>query len=320
MWLVVGLVAQAARPSFERPSENERLGAIGNLYEEPDFLRELFRPDDDFSPVPLPGHGDWLSYHREPGQTYDAYRGAEPKRPDATRHIIYLQPLGEFPADETPSLELLRDYAARFFQLEVRILPTYFPHDLEFDPRINEQTHKRQRLTRAILGWLHSRIPADGYCLLAVTMDDLYPDPDWNYVFGEASLEDQVGVYSFARYDPAFFNETSGASWQDKALQRAAKVLVHETGHIFGLYHCIYFDCVMNGSNSLEETDAQSPHLCPVCLRKLIYGARFDPVKRYRELKEYYRARRWFEEADWVERQLRRTPPPSLSETSSPQR
>jgi len=32
-------------------------------------------------------------------------------------------------------------------------------------------------------------------------MEDLYPDPSWNFVFGQTSLPGYVGVYSFARYD-----------------------------------------------------------------------------------------------------------------------
>jgi predicted Zn-dependent protease len=28
-------------------------------------------------------------------------------------------------------------------------------------------------------------------------------------------------------------------------LRRSARVLVHETGHIFGLKHCVHFLCIM---------------------------------------------------------------------------
>jgi len=298
-------VAGAAR-TFERPSENARLGAIGNLFEEPEAMRELFRPDADFPPITLPSRGDWLASHLEQGQTFDEYCADGINRPNAQRHIIYLLPLGEFSEEETPMLAAVRDYAARFFQLEVKVLPAYYPHALEFIPRLNEFTHKRQRHSRSILGWLMGQLPADAFCLLAVTMDDLYPDKDWNFVFGQASLDERVGVYSFARYDPAYFDEKRGPAWREAALRRGCKVLAHETGHMFGLWHCIYFDCVMNGSNSLEETDAQSPHLCPVCLRKLKTAVGFDPVRRYEQLHGFCRAQKWFEDADWLARQLQR--------------
>mgnify|MGYP000107882883 CR=1 FL=1 len=44
----------------------------------------------------------------------------------------------------------------------------------------------------------------------AVTMTDLYPSEDWNFVFGQASLRNRVGAYSFARYDPAFYGKERG--------------------------------------------------------------------------------------------------------------
>jgi len=58
-------------------------------------------------------------------------------------------------------------------------------------------------------------------------MEDLYPDPHWNFVFGQASLRDRVGVFSFARYDPAFYGESRGSQCRQLLLWRSAKVLVH---------------------------------------------------------------------------------------------
>ena len=87
-------------------------------------------------------------------------------------------------------------------------------------------------------------------------MDDLYPEPSWNFVFGQASLGERVGVYSFARYDPAFYGEKRGEDYEKVLLWRSCKVLVHETAHMFGLRHCIYFKCVLNGSNHLKESDS----------------------------------------------------------------
>ena len=31
-------------------------------------------------------------------------------------------------------------------------------------------------------------LPKDAYCLLVVTMYDIYPKPEWNFVFGLADL------------------------------------------------------------------------------------------------------------------------------------
>ncbi len=150
---------------------------------------------------------------------------------------------------------------------------------------------------------LKRRLPSRAYCLLGITLRDLYPDPKWNFVFGEASFSDRVGVYSFARYDPRF----SGEDVLDRArlmLRRSCKVLAHETGHMFGISHCIYFRCVMNGSNNLPEEDSQPMRLCPVDLRKLYDSVRFDPVARYAHLRDFCREVKFSDEADWIEKQI----------------
>jgi len=294
--------------AFERPSENERLRALGNLFEEPPSLRQLLTPNDDFPPIATPRPGDWLDEHPENGQTFEEYRDSGANRPDASRHIIYLLPIGDFPDDTSPPLADLRAYAAAFFQMEVKLLPAYATHDLEFEPRQNRHSGRRQVLTTSIMDFLQTRLPADACCLLGVTMTDLYPQASWNFVFGQASIDRRVGVYSFARYDPAFWKQERGKGYRDVILQRSCKVLVHETAHMFGLLHCTYYDCVVNGSNSMPETDAQPQHLCPVCLRKLHHALGFDAVKRYGELARFYGGQKWFEESDWVQRQLARMP------------
>ena len=80
--------------------------------------------------------------------------------------------------------------------------------------RKNPYTHQPQLLTEDILDILRHNLPADAFCTIGITMRDLYPNPSWNFVFGEASLDDRVGVFSFARYDPAFY----GTATEDRSL------------------------------------------------------------------------------------------------------
>ena len=136
-------------------------------------------------------------------------------------------------------------------------------------------------------------------------MEDLYPEPSWNFVFGQASLRDRVGVYSFARYDPAFYGEPSAAGYETLLLRRSCKVLAHETSHMFGLAHCTYFNCLMNGSNHLVESDRRPLHLCPVCLRKLQWSIGFDVLERYMALERVNRATGFMDEADWLNRRIK---------------
>jgi hypothetical protein len=144
-------------------------------------------------------------------------------------------------------------------------------------------TGRRQILTGDVLGWLKGKLPGDGFCLLAITMEDLYPEASWNFVFGQASLNERVGAYSFARYDPAFYGERRGKDYPALLLQRSMKVLTQETGHMFGLAHCIYFHCVMNGSSHLparhdQRQGAQETELTPAEAWLTVHRAQVHPA------------------------------------------
>jgi archaemetzincin len=53
---------------------------------------------------------------------------------------------------------------------------------------------------------------------------------------------------------------------------------------MFSMQHCIYYECVMNGSNHLDEADSQPLSPCPTCLAKLCHATGADPQKRFQEL------------------------------------
>ena len=153
----------------------------------------------------------------------------------------------------------------------------------------------------SILAFLLYHIPEDAYCILGITNVDLYPDPAWNYVFGCASWADRVGVLSLARLDPAFYGKKEKNDSKKILLLRSCKILSHETGHLFGMDHCIDYHCTMNGSNNLHESDAQPVHLCPVCMRKLQHMVNFNQYDRYKRLQVFYHKAGLEEQAYWVE-------------------
>lgn len=290
--------------NFKPPTASERLEAIGSTSELPANLRKALEPGADFESIPVPQQSDWLAVHRESGQTYDRFVRSKPNRPDKVRRKIYLQPLGEFPEGKIPLAERLKEYAGAYFDLPVEVLPALALSVENITTRANPYTRNRQILTGDVLNILKKKIPADAFCVLAVTMEDLYPEPSWNFVFGQASLRERVGVYSFARYDPAFYGRKRGKDYEEILLRRGCKVLAHETDHMFGLEHCIYFKCALNGSNHLKESDSRPMHLCPVCLRKLQHGIGFDVVVRYRNLFRFYQKAGFDNEARWVTKRL----------------
>ena len=278
---------------FRPANAIERSSALGSLARVPEPLRRALDPGDSFRPIPKLGPLDWLVNHDEPGQTFDEFVRSQPNRPEGRRRKIYLVPLGDLQGGGGPPMETLRQFAAAFFDLEAATLPRL---DLSGARMRRRDT---QMLTADLLALLRARLPDDAFALLGVTMTDLYPGPEWNFVFGQASLRDRVGVYSFARYDPRFYGKPS-ADAPRIILRRSCHILAHETGHMFGIQHCIWYQCVMNGSNHMDEFDSQPMHLCPVDLRKLQWSVGFDVRERYRRLLAFYTQVGFRDEADWL--------------------
>ena len=78
-----------------------------------------------------------------------------------------------------------------------------------------------------------------------------------------------------------YFNFSSHSEFEDKLLLRLIKIATHELGHMFGLGHCIFYQCLMMGTMSMEQTDRNPVYFCPVCYRKLWKCLKFDHIKRY---------------------------------------
>ena len=134
-------------------------------------MQRALTPGSDFDPVPTPKPGDWLAEHPESGQTFREFIASGPNRPDGERNRIYLQPLGAFPEDRPPSPAVLKAYGIACFDMPVDLLPI----DADLTRRTNPLTGNGQILTGDILAYLKRRLPKGGFCILAITMADLYP-------------------------------------------------------------------------------------------------------------------------------------------------
>jgi len=251
-----------------------------------------------------PRPGEWLERFRERGQSFTSYTAGLPRRPNAQRTQIVIQPLGSFTPEQRAVLETMREAASIFFGV-----PVVMASDLPLPAKGRRTRGPKwiQHHTTVILdSVLAPRLPRNAICYLGITMEDLYPEPSWNFVFGEASLEERVGVYSLARFFPSFTGEKETEDTKHQVLRRGIHILAHETGHMFSIEHCIEYECLMNGSNSLEEMDRQVDVLCPTCLHKLQWNVGFGVRERYERLRDFYRTNGLAELASWMDRRLAR--------------
>lgn len=67
-------------------------------------------------------------------------------------------------------------------------------------------------------------------------------------------------------------------------LGRVCRTASHELGHCFGIDHCMYYACSMQGTASVGEDAAQPPYLCPVDLAKVLHATSASAIGRYNAL------------------------------------
>ncbi|MBM4038966.1 MAG: hypothetical protein FJ290_10680 [Planctomycetes bacterium] len=247
-----------------------------------------------------PRLGDWLAHHKEPGQTFEEYLASGPTGPTKERRTIYVQPLGEFTGPQRRIITLAADFMGRYFGLPVKVEKDL---SLSLIPASARRVHPswgvKQILTTHVLDEvLKPRLPKDAVAYIAFTASDLWPGEGWNFVFGQASLSERVGVWSiFRNGDPE--------KEAKLCLLRTIKTATHETGHMFGMYHCILYECNMCGSNSRPESDRRPLACCPECVAKLWWSTGAEPVPRYRSLAEFCKEQGLALEREFYEKAIR---------------
>ncbi|OIV41266.1 Zn-dependent protease [Flavobacterium johnsoniae] len=232
-----------------------------------------------------PVYGDWLFSRKEKGQTFEQYQKSKHIVPTKDSNIIYLRPIGNFNVLQKRQIELLNEYLEIYFQLKTKTLEAVSNDIVPASARRMLYEDHEQFLAGYLLdSVLKKEKPLNRIALMGVTEVDLFPKPEWNYVFGLASYRDKVGVSSIYRFQDG---ELTSENF-NRCLSRLLKISSHEIGHMFGLHHCINADCVMNGTNSMEETDRHSIRLCSVCQQKLSSCIKYDNKKRVKELEKYF--------------------------------
>jgi archaemetzincin len=99
----------------------------------------------------------------------------------------------------------------------------------------NDDDKKMQINSEQLMNILSNELPNDAFCLIGLIDTDLY-------------------IESINKNGKNIFKNTFGSKNISKKTSK----------------NCVFFSCVMNGHNSLNEFDNKPIELCPICLRKLI--------------------------------------------------
>lgn len=244
-----------------------------------------------YKPMTAPGKDDWLMNHKEYGQTYREYKNFGHHNITKQRHVIYIAPLSFNinPAFDksfiTAMIILCQSY---YYDMEIKLLNMNI--NLEGVEYRNYEDGSYQLNANTIIEKLFYEMPSDGYCLVCLTDIDLYNDVrvikprKWTYFpppykndfcYELNSFKYWVSICSIARFDPIYSMEKIPNDDDLKIklyfvlLKRAAKIVIKNIGHMFGLKNCIFFKCIMNGFGHLKEFDGRPIELCPSCLRKI---------------------------------------------------
>ncbi|OHB81867.1 MAG: hypothetical protein A2V98_04360 [Planctomycetes bacterium RBG_16_64_12] len=249
-----------------------------------------------------PEPGDWLAEHDESGQTFRQYLRSHPVTPDRKRRVIYVQPLGDFTHTQRKIVTRTAELIEIYFGLPVKIredLP------LSLIPAEARRKHPSWGMDQVLSTYvlsevLYPRLPKDATAYIAFTTSDLWPGEGWNFVFGQASLSDRVGVWSIYRNgDPEADDDAFRL-----CLVRTIKTATHETGHMFSMQHCTQYECNMCGSNHRAERDRLPLWLCPHCLAKLCWATKVDPEERFERLIDFSKKTGLKKEQEFYEKSL----------------
>ena len=142
-----------------------------------------------------------------------------------------------------------------YLDLDVDILPALA------DPTYAHDLKRAQYDAGTILKAMELE-PFQGHAKVIGVLDvDLFV-PILTHVFGEARQGGRCALVSIHRLKK---NNDGSAAPLSLQLERAAKVALHELGHLCDLHHCTDSKCLMHFSGDLEDLDKTPLYFCRYC-------------------------------------------------------
>jgi archaemetzincin len=167
------------------------------------------------------------------------------------------KPVGVVPLGEVPeiALKVIAAHISGYYKLSVQILPPLGHPDYAFHER-------RFQYDAGIILKAFESIQFEDYeKVIGVLNLDLFV-PIFTYVFGEAKQGGKFALVSLFRLDK---NPDGHPSPSSLIFERAAKIALHELGHLFNLFHCRGKNCLMHFSGGIQDLDETPMYLCRYC-------------------------------------------------------
>ena len=169
---------------------------------------------------------------------------------------IGVVPLGEVP---TLAVEVIAANITAYYKWRVDILPMRPLPESAFD-------EARLKYNAGILINTLDALNFDGYSrIVGVLSWDMFI-PIFNYVYGQAVQGGSIALISLFRLNRNADGSTPSTSL---VFERAAKIALHELGHLFNLFHCNETKCIMHFSGVIEDLNKIPFYLCRDCTRRL---------------------------------------------------
>lgn len=172
------------------------------------------------------------------------------------KNRIGVVPLGEVPK---MAVKVIAANITAYYNWQTDILPAQVVPAFAYD----EVRFKYNAGT--IINRLNDLAFKDYSKVMGVMSHDLFI-PIFNYVYGQAVQGGSHALISLFRLGSNSDGSTPPLS---RYYERAAKVALHELGHLFNLFHCNEKHCIMHFTGGVDDLDNIPFHLCIDCQNRL---------------------------------------------------
>jgi archaemetzincin len=155
------------------------------------------------------------------------------------------------------------------------------------------------------LAYVEANAPAEVYRAVGLTAADV-TIPDLNFLFGMGRCPGKSAVLSTYRLD--YYGESG-----DRRRVRFAKLLVHELGHTYGLFHCRQPRCNMKFANDYATLDYSRLSFCERCEERMCRVGVIDARERRAAIEGVVKEYGLWTEAGGLEGMTPPPPPANLS-------